>query len=138
MNMTAAEFDSLVDRVWDTLLKLIPEDLKSHFHKIQILIEDEPPAEVLDELKGTDLADHPEELCGLHMGVPLPDELITSPDLFPTRVYLFRRALLEMCDYDGTPETRALLEEEIAVTLLHEVGHFFGLGEEDLERLGYD
>ncbi|HRO67657.1 MAG TPA: metallopeptidase family protein [Pseudobdellovibrionaceae bacterium] len=138
--MTLSDFDALTNRIWTELLELIPEDLKSHFHKIQILIADEPSPEVLAELADSDpdLAAHPEELCGLHMGVPLPDELVTSPTLFPTRVYLFRKALIDMCGYDGTPETLDLLEEEIAITLLHEVGHFFGLDEEDLERLGYD
>ncbi|MBX3039518.1 MAG: metallopeptidase family protein [Bdellovibrionaceae bacterium] len=136
--MAPTDFDALVHEIWASLLELIPEDLKSHFHKIQILIEDEPPPEVLADLAGTELAEYPEELCGLHVGVPLPEELITSPDLFPTRVYLFRKALVAMCEYDGTVEALDLLKEEIAVTLLHEVGHFFGLDEEDLERLGYD
>jgi predicted Zn-dependent protease with MMP-like domain len=53
--------------------------------------------------------------------------------MFQDRVYLFRKALLEEAGHD---ELR--LKEEIAITLLHEVGHFFGLEEEDLERLGFD
>ena len=136
--MSPEAFDRMTEEVWRGLLPAIDPELRAHFDKIRIVIEDFPSKTVRRELEGTELADHPEELCGLHMGPALPDTSATEPPLFPTRVYLFRTALLNLAGYDATPEGEARLREEIAVTLLHEIGHFFGLEEEDLERLGFD
>ncbi|NJL23793.1 MAG: metallopeptidase family protein [Calothrix sp. SM1_5_4] len=92
---------------------------------------------MLEELGGTEFEEEPETLCGLHLGVPLPEASMIEPPLYPVRVYLFRMALLDMVDYDGSDEALADLREEIAITLLHEIGHYFGLGEDDLDRLGF-
>lgn len=136
--MSPSEFDATALKVWKQLLPLIPEDLRRYFDRIAILIEDEPTPEILSDLVGTGLGDDPTTLCGLHVGVPLPDESLTMPSLFPARVYLFRNALLDLVDYDGSTAALEELREEIAITLLHEIGHFFGLEEVDLERLGFD
>ncbi|MBX2986590.1 MAG: metallopeptidase family protein [Bdellovibrionaceae bacterium] len=136
--LTAREFDHLSQDVWNSLLPLIPEELKAHFQKIHILIEDVATEELLAELGQDDVSEDPLSLCGLYVGVPLTESSVTFPSLLPDRVYLFRQALLDLADYDGGASSRRRLREEIAVTLLHEIGHFFGLSEEDLERLGYD
>ena len=64
--------------------------------------------------------------------MPLEDK---GPELAPTplpdRIVIFRDNLCEMC------ESRDELIDEIRITVLHEIGHHFGLSEEDLERLGY-
>jgi predicted Zn-dependent protease with MMP-like domain len=70
-------------------------------------------------------------LLGLFQGVPLVDRSVTSPPLFPDTIYLFQEPLEEECD------TVADLEEEIEVTLVHEVAHFLGMSEERLIELGY-
>lgn len=134
----AKDFDAAANQVWRELLPLIPGELKSHFDKIQIRIEDFPSRDVLDDLKGTELAEYPEELCGRHVGVPLTEQSLVFPALFPAIVYLFRDALVDLAEYDGSKEGLARLKEEIAITLLHEIGHFFGLSEEDLHRLDFD
>jgi len=136
--MTEKEFDDIAEDVWAKLQPHIPAELKEHFHKIRISIENRPSAGVLAELAGTGLDGNPLDLCGLHVGVPLTEESMTYPSLFPARVYLFREAILAMAEYDGSEESLDDVREEIAITLLHEVGHFFGLEEDDLERLGFD
>lgn len=135
---SADRFDKIAGEVWESLLKIIPADLQAHFGKIHLLIEDDPSDEILAELEGTDLADYPEDLCGLYMGTPLTEESLLNPALMPGRIYLFRKALVEFSEYDGTRPSLFRLREEIAVTILHEIGHFFGLDEDDLERLGFD
>ncbi len=130
--ITREKFDRIANDVWKRLQPVIPPELKAHFEKFRIMIEDSPPPEVLAELDA-EMAEYPEELCGLYLGTPLPDTALTQPNYFQDRVYLFREALLEEADHD-----EAKLKEEIAITLLHEVGHFFGLDEDDLERLGFD
>jgi len=136
--LSAKEFDLFAIKVWRDLLPIIPKELKAHFDKIQILIQDEPSPEVLAELEGTELEEDPDSLCGLHIGVPLTEQSATFPAPFPARVFLFRWALQDLAEFDGTKDARARLREEIAITLLHEIGHFFGLSEEDLERLNFD
>ena len=67
---------------------------------------------------------------GLYVGVPLIERYAGDPVL-PDCIFIYRRPILEVCDsYDA-------VVEEIRITLLHEIGHYLGLGEQDLERLGY-
>ena len=72
------------------------------------------------------------DLLGLFQGVPLTERSITSPPLFPDTVFLFQEALEKMCT------SREELEEEIEITVVHEVAHFVGMDEERLAELGYE
>ena len=77
--------------------------------------------------------DVPDDLLGLYLGVPLEDKgpgQDSSP--LPDRIVIFRDNLCEMC------ESRAELIDEIRITVLHEIGHHFGLDEDRLEDLGYE
>jgi predicted Zn-dependent protease with MMP-like domain len=64
--------------------------------------------------------------------VSLPDKSASYPDPFPDRVVIFRRALLE--DFPKAAD----LKREIRITLIHELGHFFGMDEDDLAARGYE
>lgn len=129
-------FDDVVAEVWGHLQTLIPAEFKGHINSIQFLIYDEPPPELIADLP-PELAEFPDELCGLHVGTPITEASVMSPDINPIRVYLFRGALIDLVE-DDPDDSVAALKEEIAITLLHEIGHSFGLDEGDLERLGYD
>jgi len=75
---------------------------------------------------------HPDECpLGLFQGVPLIERSATTPPLYPDMIYLFQEPLEEMCD------TREELEEEIEITVVHEVAHYIGMTEERLAELGY-
>lgn len=129
-------FDTIAAEVWKDLETIIPEELQAQIKRVEFAIEDEAWPELLVGMDD-DIVANPDAVCGLHVGVPRTEESLMNPDLFPTRVYLFRNAMLDLVDpNDADPE--GALREEIAVTLLHEIGHYFGLEEEDLERLGYD
>ncbi len=134
MNETA--FDRLALDVWQKLLPIIPPELQEHFHKIQIFIENHASSEQMADLDYPPDTD-PLEICGLHVGVPITRESVFDPAPFPASVFLFREALLEQADYDGSDDSLVTLREEIAITILHEIGHFFGLEEDDLDRLGF-
>lgn len=127
--MTDLEFDKIVADVWIRIRTMLPEDLRTQWDKIDLVVENEPPAEILAEIKGTELEHEPDLICGLLLGTPLMES--------PARVYLFRMALLDLTDYDGSPEAVVDLKEEIAITVLHEVGDFFGLDEDALDRLDF-
>ncbi|MCY4415728.1 MAG: metallopeptidase family protein [Chloroflexi bacterium] len=94
---------------------------------IDIVVEDWPGPEA----EGAFDPDHGDgTLLGLYVGVPLIDRYGGEP-ILPDCIYIYRRPILEVCDSYDT------VVEEIRITLLHEIGHYLGLGEQDLERLGY-
>jgi predicted Zn-dependent protease with MMP-like domain len=69
-------------------------------------------------------------LFGLYEGIPLTERGFEDP-LHPDRILIFQRAIEDECD---SPEE---IKEELKITLVHEIAHFFGLSDEYLEELGY-
>lgn len=116
----------------------LPETLQEMIEEVPIVLLDEPSPEMLRDL-GIDPADPGAryEISGLHTGIPITEESVESPPELPTVIHLFRLGLAELAR-DGAgrlnPET---LEREVRITVLHELGHQFGLDEDDLESLGY-
>ena len=123
--MSSDEFEQHVLSAYQQL----PESAQAALDEgnIDIVVEDWPGPEAEGAF------DHHDEggtLLGLFVGVPLIDRYGGEPAL-PDCIYIYRRPIMEVCDsYES-------VVEEIRVTLLHEIGHYLGLGEEDLERLGY-
>ena len=117
-------FDRLVDRAVDD----IPEPFRSALDGIALVIADEPTPEQLRENgMGPD-----ETLYGLYEGVPL-DEWGGDGVPVPTRILLFRLPLEE--DYPDPMD----LADEVRITILHELAHHLGIGDEDrLAELGID
>ncbi len=96
---------------------------------------DELPPEVARKLENVAVVvedEHPDDpdLFGLYDGVPLPERGETSGSL-PDRITIYQLPLEESF------EDSAELESEIRITVLHELGHHFGLDEDDLDELGY-
>lgn len=106
-------FDDHVKAAVDSL----PADIASALDNIVLLIEDEHP-------------DDP-DLFGLYEGIPLPERGDMAGEL-PDRITIFRIPLEEEFPYPAD------LEREIRITVLHEIGHYFGLDEDRLTQLGYD
>ncbi len=89
------------------------------------------------------MSDDDEILCGLHTGIALTERSVERPDSSDV-IHLFREGIVdtaggweEASDEEGEYGGEARIREEIRVTILHEIGHHFGLDEGDLERLGY-
>lgn len=112
--MDAAEFERLVD----TALDEIPDELSSLVRNVVVLVEDEPPAEDPD-------------LLGLYDGVALTERGGEPRAELPDRIVVFRNPLLEMC------EDREQLVAEVRTTVVHEVAHHFGIDDHRLHQLGY-
>ena len=117
----AAAFEQLVDRA----LADIPAPYSEALHEVAILIEDEPSAEQLRE-NGLGPADG---LYGLYEGVPRT-EYAADWSAIPNRITLFRRPLEE--DFHDTAE----LEDEVRMTVLHELAHHLGIDDDRLDELG--
>jgi predicted Zn-dependent protease with MMP-like domain len=105
-------FDETVARA----LRSLPPELQAAVRNVEIAVEEEHP-------------DDP-DLFGLYEGVPLPDRGDWAGAM-PDRIRIFRRPLVEAFS------DRRDLEEEIRITVLHELGHYFGLDEDELDNLGY-
>jgi predicted Zn-dependent protease with MMP-like domain len=66
------------------------------------------------------------------VGTSLQDRSATAPPLYPDTILIFQEPLEQLC------ATMAELEDEIEVTVVHEVAHFFGISEEKLAEFGYE
>lgn len=123
MRITLKAFEAAVERAIET----IPEMFRAQLTNIAIAVEDRPSDELLEEMG---LAPG-ETLFGVYIGVALPERSASEPPLYPDEILIFREPLMAAC---GSLDE---LEEEIAITVVHEVAHYLGIDEERLEELGY-
>jgi predicted Zn-dependent protease with MMP-like domain len=114
-------------RLVEQALEAIPADFRAHLERVRLEVMDWPEPELLASLG----LDPGEELYGVYVGTPLT-ERGADPGLLPDRILIFRGPL--EADFPDPDQ----LAEEIAITVMHEVAHAFGIGEERLEELGLD
>jgi len=122
------------DRLLENVLDALPPAFHDLLDRAPLIVEDTPAPELLADLGMT--PDQGDELCGLHSGTPLTERSVTDAPDFPETIHLFRHGVLAHAGGWGAGD-RAI-QAEIRITVLHEIGHHFGLEEEDLEALGYD
>jgi predicted Zn-dependent protease with MMP-like domain len=114
VQLSEAEFDDLVGDGLDR----IPSGLAALMDNVVVLVEAEPPAE-------------DPELLGLYVGTPLTDRDSGYTFRPPDQIFVYRGPLLRMC------EDAEDLAEEIAITVVHEVAHHFGIDDEQLHEWGW-
>ena len=110
----------------EVALASVPAALRRHVRGIAILVEEFPEEEVLDEMEIDDAFG----LLGLYQGIALDRQSLHDIPSDLNRIYLYRRPLL-----DAWAAGEDTLEDLIANTLIHEIGHHFGLSDDDMERL---
>jgi len=121
------------DRELEGVLSEMPPLVHELLERIPLHVEDHPSREVMEE-KGVI---EPDELCGLFTGVSIQHRSVEDPAQLPDVVTIYRLGILAAArDDDGRLSTRRL-RDEIRITILHELAHFHGLDEEELEELGY-
>ena len=119
--MTREEFNRLVEEA----LNDIPPRFKREMKNIAIVVEDEPSPEILQEVE----VEPPDSLYGLYQGTPLPQRAWGHGNALPDRISLYQRPIEE------DSEDREDVIVAIAETLIHEIGHYFGLSEEEIEEI---
>ncbi len=119
--MTREQFDALVDDA----VRSIPARFRAALRNIVIVVEDEPSQEVLEEME----IDPPDTLFGLYQGTPLTERRWDYGNALPDRVTLFQRPI------ERESEDRDDVVAAIGETLIHELGHYFGLSEEEIEEI---
>ena len=106
-------------------LATIPRRFRDAMQNIAIVVEDEPSAELLDDME----IEPPDTLLGLYQGTPLTERTSTYGNVLPDRVLIFQ----------GPHERESEDEDDLIVcigeTLIHEIGHYFGLSEEAIEEI---
>ena len=115
VEVTAAQFDEAVSAALDA----VPSALMDMLDNVAFFVEEEPPAE------------YPDDLLGIYEGVPLTDRDLGWAGALPDRITLYRGPLTRMCD--DVEE----LEDEITITVVHEIAHHFGIDDERLHGLGW-
>ena len=117
--MTKEYFRELVEEAIDT----IPLKFARQIRNVAIVIEDRPSDDLMDEMD----IDEPADLLGLYQGTPLTERGPGYGNVLPDRITLFQGAIEQECAND---------EDEIVVaigeTLIHELGHYFGMSEEQI------
>ncbi|HET9360975.1 MAG TPA: metallopeptidase family protein [Vicinamibacterales bacterium] len=119
--MTRARFERLLAEA----ITLIPGRFRREMKNLALVVEDEPSLDLLEEME----IEPPDSLYGLYQGTPLPERTWGYGNQLPDRITLFQRPIEEDCEDED--EVRAVIGE----TLIHEVGHYFGLSEEEIEEI---
>ena len=104
----------------------LPKAFRAHLGDVVLLVEEEADAETLAELG----LEHPLELTGVYHGRPIGEKSAFDSGAMPDRIHLYRQAILaEWC------ETDVRLDDLIAHVTIHEIGHHFGLSDDDMHAL---
>lgn len=119
LDLSDEEFEELVDRAW----KRIPQQFLDALDNVVVVIQDEP-----DESAVGQSAEQP--LLGLYSGIPVTERFEYS-GVMPDEITIYQGSLQRIC------KTVEELAEQIYVTLIHEIGHYFGLGDERLQELNW-
>ena len=122
--MTRDEFDVLVEEALGT----IPQKFRDALKNLAIVVEDEPSEEQLDSIDDEDFGEH-DTLLGLYEGIPLTERKWDDGNRLPDKVTLFQGPI-EDASEDADDVVIAIGE-----TLIHEIGHYFGLSEDEIQAI---
>jgi predicted Zn-dependent protease with MMP-like domain len=121
------EKDEFVKEV-ELALDRLPEEFRRRIHNVEIVVEKRPSKRRLREM---DLDPEEDVLYGLYEGVPLSERSVSNPPLLPDKITIFSEPLTR--DFPDAAERRS----QIHLTVLHEIAHYFGMDDEEIEDLGY-
>lgn len=124
MRLSKDEFEKLVSKA----LKDLPKKFRDRLENVVVVVEDDPPREILRVLG----LRSPRRLLGLYQGVPLKHRGIRYGNVLPDQIVIYQRPI------ETLARTRQDLLRQIRQTVMHEIGHFFGLAESDLREIEGD
>ena len=119
--MTREKFMRLVEEA----LEEIPKRFRAEIKNVAVVVEDEPPPHVLEEME----IEPGDSLFGLYQGTPLPERSWGYGNALPDRISIYQRPIEEAC------EDHEEIIVCVAETVIHEFGHYFGLSEEEIEEI---
>jgi predicted Zn-dependent protease with MMP-like domain len=113
------------ERLVTEALGEIPRRFREAITNVAVVVEDEPSPELLEEME----IEPPDTLFGLYQGTPLTEREWSYGNALPDRITIFQRPIEEACEDEGQ------IVDEVAQTVIHEFGHYFGLSEEEIEEI---
>lgn len=119
--MTRERFERLVEEA----VRNIPKQFRDAMANVALIVEDEPPPDVLEEMD----IEPPDTLFGLYQGTPLPERGWAHGNAVPDRISIYQGPIEDACESDDD------IRDTIAETVIHEFGHYFGLSEEEIEEI---
>ena len=119
--MTRQEFQQLVEEA----LRDIPRRFRNAMKNVAVIVEDEPPPDVLAEME----IEPPDSLFGLYQGTPLPQRSWGYGNALPDRISIYQRPNEEACEDEDE------IRDCVAETVIHEFGHYFGMDEDQIEEI---
>ena len=119
LSVTEPEFQELVQRALDSL----PDEYATLISNVAVVVEDEPSSEVLADLELED----DEDLLGLYQGLSIDKEsFFQTGGQLPAKISIYRGPILRLC------RTRNEVVQEVRDTVVHEIGHHFGLDDDEM------
>jgi len=115
------------ERIVEGALSDLPPQFAEFLEEVPVEIHTRPSIKLLREMGMED----DELLMGLYRGVARTNRSVEDSGRLPDVIYVFQE------DHELVCDDPAHLEKEVRITVLHEIGHHFGMTEEDLDRLGY-
>lgn len=104
----------------------VPDNLRTHLRDIIFRVEEFPDEEVAADLG----LESPFDLMGLYQGVDLTQHSFADPSVEPDMIFIYRRPILDYWCESGED-----LNHLVRHVVIHEIGHHFGLSDEDMDRL---
>jgi predicted Zn-dependent protease with MMP-like domain len=124
--MGAAPDALAIERHARAVIARLPAQFRRHLGDVVLFVEEQADDETLAELG----IDHPLDLTGVYHGRPIGEKSSMDSGAPPDRIHLYRQAILaEWC------ETGVRLDDLVAHVTIHEIGHHFGLSDEDMHAL---
>jgi predicted Zn-dependent protease with MMP-like domain len=128
-----ADLRQFFDAQMDEVLKAMPEQVHRLLDDVTMYVEDHPSREVMHRLR----IRRRDQLCGLYTGIPLGSRSVEHSGILSDAVHIYREGILSLAT-----DRRGRLDEEelrrqIRLTVLHELGHYHGMSEKELRKLGY-
>jgi predicted Zn-dependent protease with MMP-like domain len=120
-HLTRAELEHVVNEALESL----PKRFAGLVENVVIAVEDEPTAEDLDGIEADDENDNDSELLGIYRGVALTERTHDMP-LLPDEIAVFRGPINRIAN------TRHEAVREVRETIIHELGHYFGLDDDEM------
>lgn len=120
--MTDAEFDRAVDAA----IRALPEDFKARLDNVAFMVEAWPDPDTLREME----CESPYDLLGLYRGWPLTERGTDYAGALPDTIHLYQRPILDYCKRYGEDVVDCIVE-----TVIHEVGHYYGLSDAEMEAI---
>ncbi|MFN2389505.1 MAG: metallopeptidase family protein [Actinomycetota bacterium] len=121
MDTDGGSFEDLVAEALDSL----PEEIAAAMQNVEVVVEDDPPREMLVTLEpGT-------SLLGLYHGVPLTERGVSYDGMLPDKISIYRRPILR------SARTAEKIKEQVRRTVIHEIAHHFGIDDDRLDELGW-